>query len=106
MEVMQADSDFGDVILVENNTVGNWGVLYGDKGIYFEYDSDAIFCGRYFDSDNCYAFLRTTALTVHYSSQKRFPYGLFQSTFVSSIFKLRTLEFPSSIEADYWVLRH
>lgn len=88
MEVMKADSDFGEVILLQNNTVGKWGVLYGEKGIYFEHDSDAKYCtwyGQYFRKCVSYSHFRPTVLTVHHSSQKTFPYGLFKTRFAEKL---------------------
>lgn len=88
MGVMQADSDYGEVILVENNALGQWGIFYGEKGIYFEHDSDARLCKSYGKCvHNCYDYtlFRPTLLTVRHSSQKSFAHGFFHSNFASKL---------------------
>lgn len=82
MQIIHADSDIGELILVENNTAGDWGVLYGVKGKYSGCYSGNSYCSggfiEYRNGYESYNLPRPTVLKVRLSSQKQFPIGLFQ----------------------------
>lgn len=78
LEILHADSDYGEIILVANDTDGQWSVLYGERGIYFDQQSDGRHCFIY--HGNCWEhkYFRPTVLKIRLSSQSQFPVGLFQ----------------------------
>lgn len=88
MEFMRADSDFGELFIIENQTVvDGWNVLYIEKGIYFKPDSNRIYCAENNYSTwgqqngECYMYkeFQPTKLKIRQYSQKSFPNTLFET---------------------------
>lgn len=94
VEFMQTNSDFGELFLVQNKTVvGEWSVLYVDKGIYFTLDSSQKICVEYnpYYQYNCGKYIEFVPknLTIQQSSQKTFPNGLFEPWFFKRLQQLQ-----------------
>lgn len=93
VEFIQTDSDFGDLFLIQNQTMdGEWSVLYVEKGIYFRRDSSQSFCVNHDDYyGRCTAYMNflPKIINVRQCSLKTFPSGLFQSWFFKQLQHLR-----------------
>lgn len=111
LEIIHADSDYGELILVENNTAGHWSVLYGERGIYFPLEADGQYCIRYDESDlNCRYedYFRPTVLKIRHSSQEKFPVGLFQQRVFGKVqrFQIANIGFREFIATNCLVPMH
>lgn len=96
VDFMQADSDFGELFLIQNQTGdGEWSVLYIEKGIYFRRESSQSICvdnnGYYGQCLQSIEFLPRT-LSIRQLSQANFPDGVFQSWFFKRLRTLRMSE--------------
>lgn len=91
VEVLEADSDFGELLIVRNETANDdWGVLYVEHGIYLRSGSSERICSDYdhrsypdCSSDNFIEFF-PTKLTIQRRQNmgnNSFPRGLIQLKF-------------------------
>lgn len=93
VEFMRADSDFGELFIIENRTeAGDWNVVYTEKGIYFKPDSNLGFCASYYPwtIDECYdiKMFHPRKLKIHQCSQKSFAVSIFETPFFKQLLHL------------------